>query len=73
MVVGNRNKSNINSLIIEILIANKPMYLKDFKLPLMAAYMYTVPVIAHMMPHEALVNALKYLGLIFRFSYLIKR
>ena len=59
MVAGNRNKSNINNFIIEILIANKPMYLKDFILFLIAVYMYTVPVIAHKIPQEALVNALK--------------
>ena len=59
MVAGNRNKSNINNFIIEILIANKPMYLKDFILFLIAVYMYTVPVIAHTIPQEALVNALK--------------
>ena len=59
MVVGNRNKSNINNFIIEILIANKPMYLKDFILFLIAVYMYKVPVIAHTIPQEALVNALK--------------
>ena len=59
MVVGNRNKSKINNFIIEILIANKPMYLKDFILFLIAVYMYTVPVIAHTIPQEALVNALK--------------
>ena len=59
MVVGNRNKSKINNFIIEILIANKPMYLKDFILFLIAVYMYTVHVIAHTIPQEALVNALK--------------
>jgi hypothetical protein len=55
IVVGNKNRSKINNLIIVIPIAVNPIYLSVKSFTLIEMKIYIVPVIAHIIPHIVLV------------------
>ena len=55
IVVGNKNRSKINNLIIVIPIAVNPIYLSVKSFTLIEIKIYIVPIIAHTIPHIVLV------------------